>query len=173
MLLPVCEVGLRCAVALGHVDRMHRTSRVLWSQKCEETGLKGTSSRFFLAVAGSSFQASELLVVVPVVTRSRCSDDTHPAVSEGKNNMRSLTSDSVHGFNVALQTAHELPLNFTARRHGIASFLCVASQVASLDAPIRCALVLHPDFPVELKTNSKCNGHIAFLPISSVRFMLV
>ena len=87
--------------------------------------------------------------------------------------MSSLPSDSVPGFNVALQTAHELPLNFTARRHPIASFLCVASQIASLDAPIRCALVLHPDFPVELKTNSKCNGHIAFLPISSVRFMPV
>ena len=95
----------------------------------------------------------------------------HPIASE--NNMSSLPSNSVPGFNVALQTAHELPLNFTARRHGIASFLCVASQIASLDAPIRCALVLHPDFPVELKTNSKCNGHIAFLPISSVRFMPV
>ena len=101
------------------------------------------------------------------MTSIRSSDDTQPAVSEVKNNMRSLTSDSVHGFNVALQTAHELPLNFTARRHGIASFLCVASQIASLDAAIRCALVLHPDFPVESKTNSKCNGHIAFLPISS------
>ena len=25
LLSPVCEVGLRCAVALGHVHRMHRT----------------------------------------------------------------------------------------------------------------------------------------------------
>ena len=70
----------------------------------------------------------------------------HPIAS--KNNMSSLPSDSVPGFNVALQTAHELPLNFTARRHPIASCLCLASQIASLDAPIRCALVLHPDFPV-------------------------
>ena len=88
MLLPVCEVGLRCAVALGHVHRMHRTSRVSWSQKCEETGLKVTSSCFFPSVAGSSFQASQVLVVVPVVTSPRCCADTQPAVSEVKNNMR-------------------------------------------------------------------------------------
>ena len=67
----------------------------------------------------------------------------------------------------------EASLNFTARRHGIASFLCVASQIASLDAAIRCALVLHPDFPVESKTISKCNEHVAFVPISSLRFMPV
>ena len=90
MLLPVCEVGLRCAVALGHVHRMHRTSRVSWSQKCEETGLKVTSSCFFPSVAGSSFQASQVRVVVPVVTSTRCSDDTQPAVSEVKNNREKL-----------------------------------------------------------------------------------
>ena len=70
----------------------------------------------------------------------------HPIAS--KNNMSSLPSNSVPGFNVALQTAHELPLNFTARRHPIASCLCLASVIASLDAPNRCAFVLHPDFPV-------------------------
>ena len=88
MLLPVCEVGLRCAVALRHVHRMHRTSRVSWRPKCEETGLKVTSCCSCSSVAGSSFQASQVLVVVPVVTSTRCSADTQPAVSEVKNNMR-------------------------------------------------------------------------------------
>ena len=58
MLLPACEVGLRCADALGHVDRIHLTSRVFWSLKCEETGLQGTSSRVSPAVAGSGVEAS-------------------------------------------------------------------------------------------------------------------
>ena len=127
----------------------------------------------------------------------------HPIAS--KNNMSSLPSNSVPGFNVALQTAQELPLNFTARRHPIASCLCLASVIASLDAPNRCAFVLHPAFPVvsylpfllvasefaslyvsvrsawvlhavfasEFESKSRCIQHIAFLSVSSVRFLPV
>ena len=49
-----------------------------------------TSSCFFPSVAGSRFQASQVRVVVPVVTSTRCSDDTQPAVSEVKHNKEKL-----------------------------------------------------------------------------------
>ena len=88
MFFHVCEVGLRCAVALRYVHGMHRTSRVSWRPKCEEAGLKVTSSSSCSSVAGSSFQASQVLVVVPVVTSTLCSADTQPGVSEVTNNMR-------------------------------------------------------------------------------------
>ena len=38
MLLPFCEVVLRCAVAIGHVDIIHLTSGVSSSQKCQDPG---------------------------------------------------------------------------------------------------------------------------------------
>ena len=62
--------------------------------------------------------------------------------------MNSFSSNSVPVFNIALHTAQELPLNFAASRHPIASYLCLESVIASLDAPNRCAFVLHPDLPV-------------------------
>ena len=58
VLLICCEVALRRAVALGHVDRMHRTPRVSWSHKCQDPGLKVTWSCFFPSEVGSSFPAS-------------------------------------------------------------------------------------------------------------------
>ena len=67
----------------------------------------------FPSVVGSSFLASYLVVVVSVLTSTCCSQDAQRARSEVKNNMRSVTSDTVHGFSVALHIAHQLPLNFT------------------------------------------------------------
>ena len=67
----------------------------------------------FPFVVGSSFLASYLVVVVSVLTSTCCSDDAQRARSEVKNNMRSVTSDTSHGFSVALHIAHQLPLNFT------------------------------------------------------------
>ena len=87
MLFPVCEVGMRCAVVFRHVHRMHRTSHVSWSPKFEETGLKVTSTCFPSSVAGSTSEASQVLVIVLVVTSTRGAADTQAAVSEVKQNM--------------------------------------------------------------------------------------
>ena len=52
VLLICCEVALRLAVALGHADRMHRTSRVSLCQKCQDPDLKVIWSCFFPSVVG-------------------------------------------------------------------------------------------------------------------------
>ena len=52
-------------------------------------------------------------------------------------------------------------------------FLLVASEFASLYVPVRSALVLHVVVASEFESKSRCIQHIAFLLVSSVRFLLV
>ena len=70
----------------------------------------------------------------------------HPTAA--RNSMNSFSSNNVPMLNVALHTAQELPLDFAVRRHHIALYLRLESVIASLEAPNRCAFVLHPDLPV-------------------------
>ena len=43
-----CEVVLRCAVAIGHVDIIHLTGVVSSSQECQEPGASPGHASYFL-----------------------------------------------------------------------------------------------------------------------------
>ena len=116
---------------------------------------------------------TKLVVVVSAVTRNRCSDDTQRARSEVWSKTRSFTSDTVHGFSVAVDPTRELPLSFTFRRNRVLPFVLVASHFSSHYVPVRSALVLRAVFPIGMKWKSRCHRDIAVLSVSSVRLLPV